>query len=156
MSDESRQRSRPARTRPATSGVTMYRRPYLPFVLALCVLCPGVTAPECLAAKVKVWHHSTPAHHEKAERKGVVLSSEGTRRLARRLKPLAALDATHVWDLAEDGAGNLYAATGGEGRVYKVGPDGKASVVYAADESQVLCLAVGPDNVVYAGTGPGG
>jgi hypothetical protein len=108
------------------------------------------------AAKVKVWHHSTPSSYDKAQLKGAVVSSEGALHLSRQLKPLASLEATHVWDVIEDGAGNLIVATGDEGQVFKVTPDGKASVLYTADDSQVLCLARAADGAIYAGTGPNG
>src|SRR5438552_5984938 len=108
------------------------------------------------AAKVKVWHHSTPAHFEKARLKHAVISSEGSLRLSRQLKPLATLEATHVWDVVEDQAGNLFAATGDEGKIYKVTPDGKVTVAFASDDSQILCLALASDGTLYAGTGPGG
>lgn len=108
------------------------------------------------AAKVKVWHQHRPAHFEKATLRRAVVSNEGTLRLSRRLKPFAGLEATHVWDLAEDGKGNLYAATGDAGKVFKVTADGKVSVAYAGDDPQVLCLARAPDGTVYAGTGPSG
>jgi hypothetical protein len=118
--------------------------------LALC-LAPGVQA-----GKVKVWHHHTPAHYEKARLNHTVISNEGAVRLARQLKPLAALDAAHVWDVVEDQAGNLLVATGGDGKIFKIGPDGKASVVYSSEESQILCLALAADGSVFAGTGPSG
>jgi hypothetical protein len=125
--------------------------------LALVALGAGLLAAlPCRAAKVKVWHRHTPAHYEKARLQGTVVSSEGTLRLSRRLQPLAALDASHVWALAEDHDGNLYAATGGPGKVYKVSRSGKTTPVYTGENSQVLSLAVGPDNTVYAGTGPAG
>jgi hypothetical protein len=108
------------------------------------------------AAKVKVWHHNTPAAHEKSQFKHAVLSSEGVVRLSRQLRPLAGLDATHVWDLAEDKDGNLFVATGDEGKIFKVTADGKASVVHTSDDSQVLCLAAAADGAIYAGTGPTG
>lgn len=108
------------------------------------------------AAKVKVWHHATPASYDKAHLKGAVVSSEGALHLSRQLRPLANLDATHVWDVIEDGAGNLIVATGDDGKVFKVAPDGKASVLYTAEDSQVLCLAKAPDGAVYGGTGPNG
>ena len=79
------------------------------------------------AAKVKVWHQHTPAHYDKAQFKQAVVSSEGALRLSRQLKPLAGLDATHVWDVVEDKDGNLFVATGDEGKIYKVTPDGKVS-----------------------------
>ena len=108
------------------------------------------------AAKVKVWYHSAPAQFDKARLKHAVISNEGALRLSRQLKPLASLEATHVWDVVEDKAGNLFAATGDEGKIYKITPDGKASVVFASDDSQILCLALAADGTLYAGTGPGG
>lgn len=108
------------------------------------------------AAKVKVWHHHTPAHYDKARLHHVVISNEGAIRLARQLKPFANLDATHVWDVLEDGAGNLIVATGEEGKIFSVSPDGKVTLAYATNESQVLCLAAAPDGTIYAGTGPSG
>src|SRR5262249_25980631 len=108
------------------------------------------------AGKVKVWHHHSPAQYDKAQLKQAVVSNEGAVRLSRQLKPLAGLDATHVWDVAEDRDGNLYVATGDEGKIFKVSADGKVAVAYASEDSQVLCLAVAPDGAVYAGTGPSG
>jgi hypothetical protein len=107
------------------------------------------------AARVKTWHHHKAGDHEKATLKGVVVSNTGALRLSRRLRPLAGLEATHVWALAEDRNGNLYAGTGDEGKVYRVTPDGKVSVAYAGEAAQVLSLATdGKGEVVYAGTGP--
>jgi hypothetical protein len=107
-------------------------------------------------AKVKVWHHHTAAHHDKARFQQAVLSTEGALRLARQVKPFAGLDAAHVWAVAEDPAGNLYAATGNEGKLFKIAADGSVRVVYESEDSQLLCLAVAPDGTVYVGTGPSG
>src|SRR5262249_23056774 len=62
----------------------------------------------------------------------------------------------HVWDVVEDGAGNLLVATGSEGKLFRVTAEGKVSVAFASDDSEVLCLARAADGSVYAGTGPGG
>jgi len=108
------------------------------------------------AAKVKVWHHHSPGDYEKAHLKQTVLSNEGAIRLSRQLKPLAALEARHVWDVVEDRASNLLVATGDEGKIYRVAPDGKTTVAFSSSDSQVLCLAQAADGTVYAGTGPSG
>jgi outer membrane protein assembly factor BamB len=108
------------------------------------------------AAKVKVWYQHTPAQYDKAQLKQMVLSSTGTLRLSRQLRPLAGLDASHVWDMVEDRDGNLYVATGNEGKIYKVPGAGKPVEVYASEQSQVLCLAAAADGSIYAGTGPNG
>jgi hypothetical protein len=106
------------------------------------------------ASKVKVWHHQAPADHARAKFHQAVLSSEGTLRLSHRLRPLAALDAGHVWDIVEDGDGNLYAATD-EGKVHRIAADGKTSIAWSGTQGQALCLAAS-GGMVYAGVGPGG
>src|SRR5262245_48710866 len=108
-------------------------------------------ATPALAAKVRVWHHHSPAHFEKAQLKQAVVSSEGALRLSRQLTPLAGLDASHVWDVVEDASGNLFVATGDEGKLFKVTPEGKVSVVHTSEDSQILCLALAADGTVYAG-----
>jgi hypothetical protein len=126
-----------------------------PFALALALLGVGLASYQpCPAARVKTWHRSTVGQYDRARFHRAVLSSEGTLRLARRLRPFASIEATHVWAVLEDRAGNLYAATGDEGKVYKVTPDGSAAVVYTSEQSQVLSLALAADGSVYAGTGP--
>jgi hypothetical protein len=127
-------------------------RTSLAFGLALAFV--GAISHISEAAKVKTWHHHKPGDYDKSKFQRVVMSNTGTLRLARELRPLASLDATHVWALVEDKAGNLFAGTGDEGRVYKVSPDGKVTVAYTSEQSQVLSLAVGTDGSVYAGTGP--
>jgi sugar lactone lactonase YvrE len=117
-----------------------------------CLLLPAASP----AAKVKVWHHHNAAHHDKARLRHAVISNEGTLSLSRQLKPLAALDATHVWDVVEDRHGNLFVATGDEGKLYKVTAEGTVSVAYTSPDSQILCLAQSADGTVYAGTGPSG
>jgi hypothetical protein len=116
----------------------------------------GLLPSQGQAAKVKVWHHHTLGHYEKAQFNHTVLSNEGALRLARQLRPLATLEATHVWDVVEDHAGNLLVATGDEGKIFKVAPDGTITVAYTSEDSQVLCLALAQNGTVYAGTGPSG
>jgi sugar lactone lactonase YvrE len=123
-------------------------------VLSLCSLC--LCAEIAFASKVRVWYHHAPAHFDKASLKNAVVSSEGIVRLSRQLRPLPGVEATQVWDILEDKAGNLFVATGDEGKVYRVAADGKVSVPFTSEDSQVFCLALSPDGAVYAGTGPGG
>src|SRR5579885_3367655 len=106
------------------------------FVAAALAVVPYSTA---LAAKVKAWSHSLPAHYEKAQCKNAVITNEGVLRLSRQLQPYEKLAATHVWDIVEDQGGNLYVATGDEGKLFKVTPNGKAVCVFESDESQILC-----------------
>jgi sugar lactone lactonase YvrE len=116
-----------------------------------------IPLPAAQGAKVKVWQQHSHSSFDKAKFAQSVVTSEGTLRLSRQVKPLANLDVGNVWDLAEDKAGNLYAATSGdEGKLYKITPDGKATVLYASKDTYIFSLAVTPNGTIYAGTGPTG
>jgi len=60
----------------------------------------------------------------------------------------------YVWAILPHGEGGLLAATGPEGKVFAVGADGKAQVIYHADKlaKNILCLAAGKNGTLYAGT----
>src|SRR5438270_7520154 len=98
----------------------------------------GLVPARAGAAKVKVWHHHNAGHHDKAQLRHAVVSSEGALRLSREFKLLANLDATHVWDVVEDRSGNLFVATGNEGKLFKVSPDGKVALAFTSSDSQIL------------------
>ncbi len=112
--------------------------------------------PYARAGKVKVWHHDRPEQFDKAQLKQTVVTNEGSIRLSRQLQPLAALDAAHVWDVVEDKQGNLFVATGNEGKILLVTPEGKITVALESQDTEVLCLALAKDGSIYAGTGPQG
>ena len=61
-----------------------------------------------------------------------------------------------MWDLAADAEGNIYAAAGSPARVYKITPDGKASIIFAPQELQVQALAIDSNGAIYAATSPDG
>jgi hypothetical protein len=136
--------------------MTRSRAPRFVLVTLTALLAAHLSLPTAPAAKVKVWHYHSPGDYEKAQFKQAVISSEGTLRLSRRLKPFVGLDAAHVWDVVEDQGGNLFVATGDEGKIFKITPAGKVSVAFDSEESQILCLALAPDGSIYAGTGPSG
>src|SRR5260370_10702755 len=112
-----------------------------PAAIFLIVLAPGVGH----AGKVKVWNHHVASDYEKARFEHAVINSDGALQLARQVKPLAGIDAAHVWDCAEDKDGNLYVATGNAGKLFKVAPDGKVTTAYTSDDGEILCLAAWPD-----------
>ncbi|KYF82896.1 hypothetical protein BE20_57760 [Sorangium cellulosum] len=58
-----------------------------------------------------------------------------------------------VWGLAYDPkAKALYAATGAEGRLFRVDAAGKAQVYFDSDEPHLVSVAVADDGAVYAGS----
>jgi hypothetical protein len=60
--------------------------------------------------------------------------------------------AQHVWGLAYDTrAQALYAATGPEGKLFRITQTGDAQVYFDAEEQQLMSVAVAQDGTVYAG-----
>ena len=61
-------------------------------------------------------------------------------------------DANYIFSVALDEAGNIFVATGPQGKVYRLDPLGKtAQLVYTSRDKNILSLAAGPDGFVYAG-----
>ena len=58
----------------------------------------------------------------------------------------------YVWDLAWMADGAMAAATGDQGQLLRIQPDGGHKVLIDSEADHVLCLAVGPDGTLYAGT----
>src|SRR3954463_3747446 len=102
------------------------------------------------------WQQSSFDDFEKGTSKGVAVRSEGGLELAPAFKQLYISPATYIWAIASDAKGNAYLATGSPARVYKVAPDGTATVVFAPKELQVQALAADKNGVLYAGTSPDG
>src|SRR6516165_4736395 len=123
----------------------------------LCAAVVGLAlVSQSFAGKVKVWHHDRSEQFDKAQIKQAIVTNEGTIRLSRQLHPLVGLDATHVWDIVEDPHGNLYVATGNEGKIFLVTREGKVSIAYESQDTEVLSLTLAKDGSIYAGTGPKG
>src|SRR5262249_39348848 len=58
----------------------------------------------------------------------------------------------YIWSLAVDKAGNVYAATGDKGLVYKITPDGKGTLFYDTKATHAMTLAIDRDGRVVVGT----
>lgn len=63
---------------------------------------------------------------------------------------------SYVWALAFDEKGDLYAATGDRGRLYRITRDGEGSIVYDSDEVHLLCMLRAPNGHWIVGTGSSG
>ncbi len=63
---------------------------------------------------------------------------------------------SYIWALAFDDNGDLYAATGDRGRLYKITRDGEGSIVYDSDEIHLLCLLRAPNHHWIVGTSGSG
>jgi WD40 repeat protein len=104
----------------------------------------------------RTWEQSKFEDLTKGTATGVAIRSSGGLELAPSFKLLYATPSTYIWAVAADESGNVYAATGSPARVYRITPDGQATIIFEPQELQVQTLEVGPHGVIYAATAPDG
>ena len=108
------------------------------------------------AQGTRLWQQRRYDEFEKGTAHGVAINSDGRLSLSPTFSGLYTSPSTYLWDLACDNQGVIYAAAGAPARVYRITPDGKASVIFAPEELSVQALAVDNYGVVYAATSPDG
>ena len=109
------------------------------------------------AVNTSLWEQKNRADFESGKPKNLSLTSTGDVMLSPKIDSFTKLKETQVWALVEDSAGNLYAGTGNEGKIYKIAAGGDtADLYYNSPEVTIYSLAIGSDNALYAGTGPDG
>jgi hypothetical protein len=121
-------------------------------VVLLCLLLSAIG----WAQGTRTWEQTKYDEFEKGSAHGVAISSDGDLTLAPAFEALYTTPSTYLWSLASDAQGNAYAAAGSPARVYKLTPDGKASIIFAPQELQVQALVVDSSGTIYAGTSPDG
>jgi outer membrane protein assembly factor BamB len=119
-------------------------------VAALCV------ATVASAAQPQFWKLEGPRDFLDGDTEGLSVDSEGRVRLAPAARALHDPEAPSVWALARDTQGRIYAATGNEGRVFRIEGAGTGATIYDAAELEVHALALGEDGRLFAGSSPEG
>ncbi len=109
-----------------------------------------------LAEGTRTWQQSKYDEFEKGTARGVAINSDGSLSLAPAFNTLYTSPSNYIWDLAADSDGNVYAAAGSPARVYRIAPDGKASVIFLPLELQVQALTIDSSGAIYAATSPDG
>jgi sugar lactone lactonase YvrE len=134
----------------------MYKNKFvLTLIAALLLIGAGFWA-NASAGEPVVWEISSRAELLKGEARGVSVTESGVLTLAPNLSQLFNTDQAYVWSTAIDSAANVYLGTGHDGKIFRVGPDGKGSLLYKAPELDVTALAVARDGAVFAATSPDG
>jgi len=114
------------------------------------------TIPAVLAEGTRTWEQSKFDELAKGTATGVAIRSTGGLELAPTFKNLYATPSTYIWAMAADDAGNVYVAAGAPARVYRITPEGKATIIFEPKELQVQALHTGPEGTIYAATAPDG
>ncbi|MEP6921066.1 MAG: hypothetical protein ABI967_08070 [bacterium] len=108
------------------------------------------------AGQPVIWETSGRADLLKGDARGVSITDTGVLMLAPSFTEIFNTEQAYIWASAIDAQGNVYLGTGHDGKVYRVTPDGKGSLLYDAAELDITALAVARDGTLYAGTSPDG
>lgn len=103
-----------------------------------------------------LWETDSRGQLLSGESRGVSVTDTGALMLAPRFTQVFDTEQAYVWSSAADASGNVYLGTGHDGRIFRVGADGKGALLYDAAELDVTALVVGRDGALYAGTSPDG
>jgi sugar lactone lactonase YvrE len=122
----------------------------------VCLIALLLASSLCFAEGTRTWFQSRYDEFEKGTAKGVAIRSDGVLELSPALKQLATTPSTYVWAVVSDAEGNAYVAAGSPARVYKVTPQGQASIIFEPQELQVQSLLMSKDGTLYAATSPDG
>jgi len=113
-------------------------------------------APSLFPSGTATWEMTSYADFVRGRFDGISLSREGRLSLAPKVETVFTSDQPVVWSVAQGADGTLYAATGHRGRIYRIGRDGKSSLLWTAEQPEIFAIAVDRAGAVYAGTSPDG
>ncbi len=119
------------------------------------MLALALAAGSSAAAPVRVIQTQTAAAFLAGELDGVSLDARGVVALADRSERVAALEEPFAFALAALPDG-WAVGTGDDGKVLKVGRDGRVTLLFDAPEPQVFALWADVDGTLFAGTSPNG
>jgi hypothetical protein len=111
-----------------------------------------------LAGGTSVWEMTSYGDFIHGRFHGVSLSRDGRLSLAPQVDTLFTSDQPVIWAVAQASDGALYAGSGHRGRVYRIDPAGKSSLLWTAAQPEIFAIAVDSarGGAVYAGTSPDG
>jgi len=117
----------------------------------------AVAATAVLSASAPTfWTVSTQADFLKGDVDNLSIDSDGRIFLGPAATQIAETSAPFLWTILAGPDGTLWAGTGNEGQVLKIGRDGKTSSFFDAAEMEVHALAPAPNGGLYVGTSPEG
>jgi len=108
------------------------------------------------ASGTATWEMNSYADFIRGRFSGISLGRDGRVSLAPKVDPLFASGQPAIWSVARGPDGTLYAATGNQGRVYKIDAAGQSALLWTAEQPEVFAIAVDRKGVVYAGASPNG
>lgn len=124
--------------------------------VALCATLLCAAGLGLVAATPTFWTVSTQADFLKGDVEDLSIDSDGRVFLGPSATVVAETSAPFLWSIVAASDGTLFAGSGNEGKVLRVGKDGKVTTFFDAPELEVHAIAAAPDGGIYAATSPDG
>src|SRR5512138_779862 len=102
------------------------------------------------------WTVATQTDFLKGEVENLSIDGDGRVFLGPATTQVAETSAPFLWTLLAGADGTLWAGTGNEGQVLKIGRDGRSSTFFDAQEMEVHAIAPAPGGGLYVATSPDG
>ena len=108
------------------------------------------------AASTTTWEMNGYQDFLRGRLNGLSLTRDGRLTLGPKLDTVFSSGQPEIWSMAQTPDGSLYLGTGHQGRLYKVDPSGKSTLVWTADQPEIFAVTIDSKGVVYVGTSPSG
>jgi hypothetical protein len=115
-----------------------------------------VSSVVAIAAMPTFWTVASQSDLLKGDVEDLSIDSDGRLFLGPSTTLVAETAAPFLWTMVAGADGTLWAGTGNEGKVLKVGKDGKVATFFDAAELEVHAIAPAPANGLYVATSPDG
>ncbi len=102
------------------------------------------------------WQVATRADLLKGDVENLSIDNDGRLTLGPPTRLVYDSAAPFLWSILPSADGTLVVGSGNEGKVFRVGKDGRATTLYDAAELEIHALAAGPDGSVYVAASPDG
>lgn len=108
------------------------------------------------AATPTFWTVGTQADFLEGDVEDLSIDSDGRLLLGPSASVVAETSAPFLWTLHAGADGTLWAGSGNEGKLLRIGKDGKVTTHFDAGELEVHAVTPAPDGGLYVGTSPDG
>src|SRR5438876_11350895 len=91
------------------------------------------TLATCFAATTATWEMNGYQDFLRGRMSGLSLTRDGRLVLGPKLETLFTSDQPEIWSVAPAADGSLYLGTGNRGRLFKLDPSGRSTLIWTAD-----------------------
>jgi hypothetical protein len=124
--------------------------------IGVAVMAAWAASTVLLASNPTFWTVATQADFLKGDVENLSIDSDGRVFLGPVTAQVAETSAPFLWTVLAGADGALWAGTGNQGQVLKIGRDGRTSTFFDAAEMEVHALAAAPNGGLYVATSPDG